>query len=207
MSTPARASSWLPPLSLLAIALLTWAISLSPWRFIPLAVTGQLALLLILVRAFCRWPDMSRWVAAMPMPHRIVFGVLIGATILGHYSFSSRTFFPFVEWHIFPAVREDDPVTCREFIATTASGKKVRLLVEQLFPSIIQLDVLDKYPPSAIDPLVHAMAKVYNEQHADDPARQVDLMLMAVKLHPSTTELRAQPSCELLKHYDVSSVR
>jgi hypothetical protein len=37
--------------------------------------------------------------------------------------------------------------------------------------------------------------------------RRIDLFVMAVQLHPPAGELRAQPSCELLKHYDISSSR
>jgi len=128
--------------------------------------------------------------------------------ILGHYTVSSRRYFPYIAWEIFPFVNERDPVTCPEFIATTVSGKKVRLLVEQIFPSIVQVNPLDNatlFPPTTLDHLVRAMAKVYNGQHADDPVRQIDLVSVAIQLHPSATEARTLPSCELLKHYDISS--
>jgi hypothetical protein len=141
----------------------------------------------------------------------VVFGVLIGGMILGHYTLNGRTYFPFVVWEIFPFVNERDLITCDEFIATTESGHKVRLLVEQLVPSIVQIDPLDSlenpklYPPGTTEHLVRALAKAYNERHTDDPVRGVDLMVLAVKLHPPTNESRTLPSCELLKHYDISS--
>ena len=208
MTATARASKWLPPLSLVAILPLVWLVSFSSKRFDPFTVTAQALLLILILRAFCYWPPMVRLFASMPVPHRIVFGVLLGAMILGHYTLSARTYFPYVAWEIFPFVREDDPVTCREFIATTESGRKVRLLVEQLFPSIVQFNPpldRDGNPLPAMEPLVQALARVYNAHHAGDPVRQVDLMIMAVKLHPSGNESRAQPSCELLQHYDISS--
>jgi hypothetical protein len=58
-----------------------------------------------------------------------------------------------------------------------------------------------------MEPLVQSMARVYNEHHGGDPVRQVDLMIMAVQLHPPASESRALPSCELLKHYAISSDR
>jgi len=207
MSTPARAPIWLPPISFVTIALIVWLVSFSPWRFDPFRVTGQACLLIFVLRAFCYWPPMVRWVTSMPVPHRAVFALLIGGMVLGHYTLNGRTYFPFVVWEIFPFVHEDDPVTCREFIATTASGAKVRLLVEQLFPSIVQVNPLDSYSPEATEHLARALAKIYNERHTDDPVRQVELMVMAVKLHPPANESRAQPSCELLKRYNISSDR
>jgi hypothetical protein len=212
MSNPASAPRWLPPISFAVIALLIWLITFHD-HLIPLAVTGQLALLLMLIRAYCYWPPVVRWVAAMPVAHRVVFGVLVGAMILGHYTIKGRTYFPFVSWEIFPFVNEEDPVTCRQFIATTADGAKVRLIVEQLFPSIVQVDPLDAldnpklYPPGTTEQLVRALAKVYNQQHPDNPVESVDLMLMAVQLHPPAGQSRAEPSCELLKHYEISSDR
>jgi len=212
MSTPARAPSRLHPAIVFAIiGLCIVAIMLMVSYAVPLKLAGQAYLLIVILLAFRYWPPMIRWVASMPVVHRVVFGVLIGCMILGHYTLNGRTYFPYVVWEIFPFAHENDPVTCREFIATTASGNKVRLLVEQLFPSIVQIDPLDAldnpklYPPDTTEHLARALAKAYNEQHADDPVQRVDLMLMAVKLHPSANESRAQPSCELLKRYDISS--
>jgi hypothetical protein len=204
MTTPTRAQLWLPPISLAVCALLT-GLSSFAWHFVPFKVTGQAFLLIIILRAFCYWPLIIRWVASMPVPHRVVFGVLIGSMILGHYTLNARAYFPYVAWEIFPFVHEDDPVSCREFIATTESGNKVRLLVEQLFPSIVQINPLESYSPEATEHLARALAKIYNEHHAGDPVRHVDLFVMAVKLHPPASESRAQPSCELLKQYDISS--
>jgi len=212
MSTFARTPFRLHPAIVFAIiglclALIIWLVSFA----VPLKLAGQAYLLIIILFAFRYWPPMLRWIASMPVPHRVVFGVLIGAMILGHYTLNGRTFFPYVVWEIFPFAHEDDPVTCREFIATTESGNKVRLLVEQLFPSIVQIDPLDSldnpklYPPGTTEHLARALAKAYNEHHADDPVRRVELFVVAVKLHPPANESRAQPSCELLKHYDISS--
>jgi len=207
MSTPDRPRPWLPPISLVTIALIIWLVSFSPWRFDPFRVTGQACLLIITLRAFCYWPPMVRWVTSMSVPHRAIFALILASMIYGHYTINSRTNYPFITWFIFPSVIKEDPVTCPEFIATTESGKKVRLLVEQLFPSIIQVDRLDDYPPETLEHLARALAKVYNEHHADDPARQVDLFIMAVKLHPPPNESRTQPSCEFLQRYDISSGR
>jgi hypothetical protein len=212
MSTPTRAPSRLhPAIAFAIIGLCIVAIMFMVSYAVPLKLAGQAYLLLIVLLAFRYWPPMIRWVASMPAAHRVVFSVLICAMILGHYTLNGRTYFPYVVWEIFPFAHEDDPVTCREFIATTASGNKVRLLVEQLFPSIVQIDPLDSldnpklYPPGTTEHLARALAKAYNEHHADDPVQRVDLFVMAVKLHPPANESRAQPSCELLKRYDISS--
>jgi len=210
MTTSEEKPLWLPPISLVIVPLCVVMVSFSPWRFIPFNVTGQALLLFIMLRAFCYWPPMVRWVKSMPVFHRAMFALLIGSMIVGHYTLDSRTFYPYVSWFIFPTVREDDPVTCREFIATTAGGKKVRLIVEQLFPSIVQIYPLDdpkQYTPAQLDHLAAALATAYNRRHADDPVRQVDLVVMAVKLHPPAAESRAEPSCQLLKRYDFSSDR
>ena len=218
MTTSPRAPSRLHPaiagvIIALIAALFIWLLSFSPWKVVPFALAGQAYVLIAILLAFRYWPPMIRWVTSMSVPHRAVFGVLIGSMILGHYTLNGRTYFPYVVWEIFPFVNERDPVTCREFIATTESGARVRLLAEQLFPSIVQIDPLDAldnprlYPPGATERLARALARVYNEHHTGDPVRRVDLFVMAVKLHPPASESRAQPSCELLKRYDISSGR
>jgi hypothetical protein len=201
-----RASAWLPPLSLVAIALLVSLLSFA-YRIVPLAVTGQLALLLMLVRGFALWPPMARLFAGMPTAHRLVFALLLGAMVLGHYTLNGRTYFPFVAWEIFSFVREEDPVTCREFIATTARGAQVRLLAEQLFPSIVQIDPVDSFPPDKTEHLARAMAREYNVLHPADPVRRVELMRMAVPLRLPPGVTMATPPCEFLKRYDISSDR
>jgi hypothetical protein len=208
MTTPARAPSRLHPALVVAIiglciALIIWLVSFA----VPLKLAGQAYLLIVVLLAFRYWPPMIRWVTSMPIPHRVVFGVLIGSMILGHYTLNGRTYFPYVAWEIFPFVNERDPVTCRQFIATTESGNKVRLLVEQLFPSIVQINPLESYSSETTEHLARALAKAYNAHHAGDPVRRVDLFVMAVKLHPPACESCAQPSCELLKRYDISSGR
>jgi hypothetical protein len=208
MSTTTRTPIRLHPAIVVAIIAACIAAIMYMVSFaVPLRLAGQAYLLLIILFAFRYWPPMIRWVASMPVPHRVVFGVLIACMICGHYTLNGRTYFPYVSWEIFPFVRQDDPVTCREFIATTNDGRKVRLLVEQLFPSIVQVNSLEIYSPETTERLARALAKVYNEHHADDPVRQVDFFVMAVQLHPPAGESRAQPSCELLQHYDISSGR
>ncbi len=201
---------WLPPLSLVVIALMVWQLSFSSTPLVPFVVTGQALLLFITLRAFCYWPPLARWVKSMPAFHRAAFFLLIGGMIVGHYTVDSRRFYPYVSWFIFPSVREDDPVTCREFIATTSGGKQVRLIVEQLFPSIVQIYPLDDpqhFSDAQLDDLAPSLAAAYNRLHPDDPVRNVDLVVMAVKLHPPSTESRAEPSCQLLKRYEISSAR
>ncbi|MGH9593380.1 MAG: hypothetical protein ACRD5L_09840 [Bryobacteraceae bacterium] len=162
-------------------------------------VAGQVAALIVIVLGLRYAPPMARWFVALPIPHRAVFLLLLGGMIAGHFAFDTRTYFPFVTWEIFPQVSEKDPVTCREFMATTASGKSVRLLVEQLFPSIIQFDPPADNNSAAMTDLVNALAAEYSRQHPADPARRVDLIQMAVKLDGES------PSCQLLKRYEISS--
>jgi len=211
VSISRRAPWWFPPISLVGIVVLVGLTSFfHPWAatpLLPFAITGQLALLLVLVRAFAYWPPLARWVGAMPVAHRVVFGGLLGAMALGHYTLNGRAYFPFVVWEIFPHVETRETVTAHEFIGQTASGAKVRLLIEQQFPSIVQVDRLEDLAPATTDALALALAKMYNAHHAADPLREVDLMEMAVNLHPPASESRNEPSCELLKSYDISSAR
>ncbi|MCE0499038.1 MAG: hypothetical protein LV481_13950 [Methylacidiphilales bacterium] len=213
MSPPVRRSAWRPPLSLVAILTLIAFICVPLVGFsplIPFTVAAQGLLLIIVLRGFCYSPQITGWVAGMPIPHRLVLGLLIGAMILGHFTFDKRSYFPFVAWEIFPVVRETDPVVCPELIATTSGGKKIRLLVEQLFPSIVQIDPLDNpafYPPDRLEKLVRATAGMYDRLHPDDQIRYVDLMVMAVRLHPPLNELGTLPSCELRERYEISSAR
>ena len=204
---PRRAPWWFPPLSFVAITAMVCIIAfyhpLSPVPLLPFAITSQLCMLLIIVRAFGYWLPMSRWLAAMPVPHRIVFGVLLGGMMLGHYTFNGRSFFPCVVWEIFPRAETHDTVTAREFIGKTAGGEKVRLLAEQQFPSIVQVDRIEDMPPQTTDDLAQTLAKMYNAHHPAAPVREVDLMEVAVNLHPSANEAHSEPSCELLKSYDV----
>jgi hypothetical protein len=210
-----RAPWWFPPISFVGMAVLVCFVSFFhpfwPSALLPFSVTGQLGLLLILARAFAYWPPMARWFAAMPIPHRVVFAGLLFAMYLGHFTFNGRTYFPFVAWEIFPHEEKAETVKAYEFIGETASGGRVRLLAEQQFPSIVQIDRLEdierSYPAGTTDALARALAKMYNAQHGADPVRQVDLMEMAVNLHPPPDEPRNEPSCELLKSYDVSSGR
>jgi hypothetical protein len=167
----------------------------------------QAVALVVIFAAFCSCPPVKNWLTRMSAFHRTAFFVLLAAVVVGHFSLTTRKYYPFVAWGIFSAVSEKSPVLCRELIGTTAQGKSVRLLVEQLFPSIIQFDLPPVDEPQKTDDLARALAEAYNERHAADPVRQVDLMLMAVELHPSSRESRGQPSCELLQRYDISSGR
>jgi len=162
-------------------------------------VAGQVAALVVIVLGLRYAPPMARWFMTLPIPHRAVFLLLLGGMIAGHFAFDTRTYFPFVTWEIFPQAREEDPVTCREFMATTASGKSVRLLVEQLFPSIIQFNPPADKESGVMTSLVNALAAEYSRRNPADPVRCVDLVEMAVKLHGET------PSCQLLKRYEISS--
>lgn len=149
-------------------------------------------------------PPIARWLAATPAAHRAVLYLLLAGVLVGHFTLQQRRYFPFVVWDIFSSVSEQDTVFCREIIGTTASDKKIRLLAEQLYPSIVQFDLPSDKEPAKMNKLVDAMVKTYNAQHPADPVREVDLMLMAVKVHLPSGETRSQPSCELLQRFDLS---
>ena len=205
---PARSRLQLPPVVAVPIIIACLALIIEQIsHVIPLAVAGQAYLLIILLLGFRYWPPMGRWMGRMPAVHRAAFGVLVGAMILGHFTLSSRKYFPYVAWAIFPRVREDNPVSCREFLATTASGKSVRLLVEQLFPSIVQFNPPVDNDSTAMTDLVRTLVNAYDARHASDPVQRLDLVLVAVKLHPSADESHSPPSCQLLKSYVFSSGR
>jgi len=213
MSTPARKPSLLHSaiagaVVVILVSLLIWGISFSPLRFVPFALAEQAYLMIAILLAFRYWPPMFRLVGSMPVAHRLVFGALISGMILGHYSLNGRSYYPFIVWGIFPHAAENhDTVNAYEYIATRADGTKVRLIAEQLFPSLVQIDRVDTMSPVLTEKLARVLAKKYNEYHANNPVRQVDLMNMIVQMHPPANESRAEPSCELLKHYDVSSDR
>jgi len=186
---------------LLCLGLLTFFFW--PIRGVLFQVYALAAILLALHHA----PPVARWLSATPVAHRLVVYALILAVVAGHFTLSTRRFFPFVAWDIFSAVSEQETVFCRELIGTTASQKQVRLLVEQLYPSIIQFDLPPSTQSAKLDLLVSAMARTYDAHHANDPLREVDLMLMAVRLHPPPGQTHSQPSCELLQRFDLSPGR
>jgi hypothetical protein len=191
-----------------AIGIIALCAVLIFWLFRPIhQLIAEIYAIIIVVLAFRYWPPMTRWFIGMPVPHRVIFIALLGAMLVGHLTVKGRTWFPFVSWEIFSIARQDDPVSCREFIATTDDGKSVRLIVEQLFPSIVQFNPPDDNDSSAMTRLVDALAKTYDQQHPTDLVRRVDLMQFSVKLHPSSAESDHSPTCELLKSYDVSSDR
>jgi hypothetical protein len=165
----------------------------------------QVFLLAATIVCFARWPPMVRWFGRMPLLHRSIFCFLLGGMICGNFALDRRAYFPFIPWDIFGFLREEDPITCREFWAATASGKGVRLLAEQLFPSLVQFDPTPQNESAAMTHLVEALADSYNAQHPDDPIRQVDLVSIAVRLHPAGAGDR--PSCTILRHYEISSGR
>jgi hypothetical protein len=209
-----RAPWWFPPISYVGLAAGVYVVSffhLPPHKtaLLPFAITGQVVLLLVMVRVLWKWPPFAAWLAGMPWVHRIVFGVLMLGMFWGHYTFNGRTYFPFVVWEIFPHAEGNiDVVTAQQFYGKTASGKKVRLLVEREFPSIIQIDRIETldsaYGPGTTDDLALALAKMYNANHPGDPVRAVDLVEASVNLHPPIGESRNEPSWKLLKSYDVS---
>jgi hypothetical protein len=206
----ARGLSWVPVLVIgLSVSALIGAVwyvegplGLGKEARVPFRIAAEAFLLAAILIALRHGTPIGRWIGTMPAAHRVVFFTLIVGMIAGHFTLNGRTYFPFVAWEIFPFAREEDPVSCPQFLATTASGKSVRLLVEQLFPSIVQFNPPADKDSSAMTDLVHALAKVYNQHHADDPVRRVDLVLISVPLHHPTP-----PSCEYLKHYAISSDR
>ena len=195
---------WPPPISLVAIAAITVLISFV-LPIVPFRLTGQALMLAILVRAFIGWPPLLRWATAMPWPHRTVLALLLFGMVAGHFTLQTHRFFPFVVWEIFTTAHETDPVTCREFIATTADGKTKRLLVEQIFPSIVQFNPPAGNDSAAMTDLVAAMARVYNAHHADNPVQKIDLVLQSVPLHPAADETFSP--CALIKSFPISSGR
>jgi hypothetical protein len=203
MEKEEAAPSWLPPLSLAAIAVMTIILWVTDPRSI--GYIGQAALLAVIARAFIYWPTTRRWMATLPTPHRVVLAVLLLAMVIGHLTLQASRYFPFVAWEIFPLVREEDPVTCREFIATTADGQTKRLLVEQLFPSIVQFNPPADNNSPAMAKLVDAMARVYDKHHAAAPVQRIDLVRVSIPLHPAAGQ--PFPSCELIKSFPISSDR
>ncbi len=198
---------WKPPVALV-VAVIAVCLAVVIERIshiIPLFVAGQAYLLIIIFFGFRYWPPLGRWMGRMPVPHRVIFGVLLAGMVIGHFTLDGRKYFPYVSWAIFSSLREEDPITCREFMATTASGKTVRLLAEQLLPSIVQFNPPGDNDGRPMTHLVESLARIYNRLHPGDPVQSVDLVQLAVKLHPAASESRHLPSCELLKHYDISS--
>jgi hypothetical protein len=206
MSRPLRTPLRVHPA--FAIALIVFCAGLIFWLFRPVhQLMAEIYTIAIVLLAFRYWPPMIQWFAGMPIPHRLILISLLGLTIAGHLTVQGRKYFPFVSWEIFSIARSEDPVSCREFIATTAAGKNVRLLVEQLFPSIVQFNPPAANGSSAMTHLVNTLAAAYAREHPNDPIRRVDLLQFSVKLHPSPDESDHSATCELLKSYDLSSGR
>ena len=191
-------------LPLAALGVLVGCLALLTWFTWPIhRYVFQVYAVVALLIAMGTVPPIARHLAVMPLAHRGILYLLIVAVVAGHFTLQQKRFFPFVVWDIFAAVGKQETVFCRELIGTTASQKKVRLLVEQLYPSIVQFDLPPRDQPGNLDLLVSAMARNYNARHPADPLREIDLMLMAVKLHPPPGQIR-QPSCELLQRFDLS---
>lgn len=189
-----------------AIAVIVACVVALTYYFWPIhALLFEAYVLAAIFVAFRAASPVARWLSGLPVIHQVVFYALLAAVVVGHFTSNKRSYFPFVAWDIFSAVSPQDTVTCSELIGTTADGKSVRLLAEQLFPSIIQFDFPPQNEPDKMARLVTALAKAYNTHHAADPVREVDLMLMAVKLHPPPGQSNSQPSCEFLQRYDISS--
>lgn len=188
-----------------AIVVIVACVAAITWYYWPIrGVVFQIYALAAIFIAFHACPPVKRWLASTPIVHLIVFYALLAAVVAGHFTLSKTRYFPFVAWDIFSSVNEQETVFCDELVGTTASGKQIRLVVEQLFPSIVQFDLPPDNEPAKMARLVTALAAEYNRHHADDPVRKVDLMLMAVKLHLPPGQLRSQPSCKLLHRFDLS---
>lgn len=208
MNTSARSPLRIHPA--LAVAVIVLCLALIVWLFWPIHVLlVEVSALLVMALGFRYWPPMVRWFLGMPVAHRLVFVLVLGCMLAGHFTFDNRKYFPFISWEIFSNAREEDPVTCREFIGLTGEepGGSRRLLVEQLFPSIIQFNLPADNDSKEMTDLVHALAAEYNGQHPGDRLQRVDLVQLKVRLHPAADESHQPPSCELLKRYDVSSDR
>ncbi len=166
MNQAARPPLRLPPA--IPIAVIALCVGYLVYAFFPIfKLAGQWFAVIAVILAFRYWPPMFRWVKSMPAPHRAFFALILAAMVLGHLTVRDRTWYPFIPWAIFPTIREEDPVKCPEFIATTASGQKVRLIVEQLFPSIVQINPLGDpayFAPAAYDHLASVLAKAYDQQ-------------------------------------------
>jgi hypothetical protein len=191
-----------------AIAIIAASIASVTWYYWPIrGFIFQIYALAAIFVALRACPPIARWLAATPIVHRIILYALLIAVVAGHFKEDKTTYFPFVTWDIFSAVNEQETVFCDELVGTTASGKQIRLVVEQLFPSIVQFDLPAHDEPLKMERLVKVLAAEYNRHHAADPVREVDLFLMAVKLHLPPGQSRVQPSCELLHRFDLSPAR
>ena len=189
-----------------AVAVIVACVAALTYCYWPIhALLFEVYVLAALFVAFRAAPPVRRWLAALPLVYRAIFYTLLAAVVAGHLTSDKRTYYPFVAWDIFSAVSNQETVFCRELVGTTTDGKPVRLLVEQLFPSIIQFDLPPGNRSDQTARLAAVLARAYNAHHATDPVREVDLMLMAVKLHPPPGQSNSQPSCEFLQRYDILS--
>ena len=192
-------------LAVAVIAACAIAVAYYYWQIHPLLF--EIYALIALFIGFWTASPLRRWLTGLPVIHRAIFAALPALVVAGHLASNvtsaKRTLYPFIAWDIFSAVSDQDSVSCRELIGTTVDGKSVRLLVEQLFPSIIQFDLPPENRPGDMNQLVQALARAYNARHAADPLRAVDLMLVTVHLHPRPGSAAAPPSCQ--HRYDISS--
>lgn len=205
MTTAAHPRFKLPPA--VSVVIILAALGTLLWFFTPiLRIAGQWFVVIGVVLAFRYWPPMFTWVRGMPGVHRTVFSVLLAAMILGHLTLRHAEWYPFEDWKIFPMAEHagDRTVHAREFIATTQSGREIRLITEQLFPSIIQIRRLDDFPPELASRLAQSLAREYNRRHPADPVREVKLVAVSIPLHPDAGA-PFPPPWQLLQSYDVSS--
>ena len=182
--------------SIIGVCLAVLAYLLWPIR----ALAGQIFLLGIIFLLFRYAPPFVTWLKHLPWAHRVIFGGVLATVLAGHFTLDNRRYFPFVTWEIFPKVREENPVTCRELMAETSHGKKVRLLAEQLYPSIVQFNLPGEDDSPAMGHLVRVLAHRYALLHPGETLQRVDLVRISVPLRPSSAQL----SCEFLKRFDIS---
>jgi hypothetical protein len=134
--------------------------------------------------------SIRQFLSGMSWTHRLVVVALLGGIIWGHFD-RRNDYFPFVTWQLFSDARQDDPVVEDEFIGTTRDGKSVRLLVEQLFPSVTWFQI----PTDSVvrSHLARVLAERFNSSHAD-PVERIDLVRASAKLRPALHEI--QPHLE-----------
>ncbi len=152
-------------------------------------------------------PPVFRLIKQMSPAHLVVMILCVGSFLVGHLWISSRATFPIMSWYIFTGPNDFDEVRCREMFGVFKDGKEKRLLVEQIFPSIVQfnlpIDSVDGKRSPSMPRIIFAIGAEYNRLHPDNPVIRVDLRELVVPVRPSSPEQK--PSWTSLESYTISS--
>ncbi len=81
-------------------------------------------------------PVFGRYLAGLPLPHRLLLIGMTGMMCIGQFAHRDFYFFPFVQWSMYTAGSARETITYQEIIATLENDERLLINPERLFPSL-----------------------------------------------------------------------